>query len=169
MRYHKFKLCFVADSRGFIHPPLTFQVEVWFRVDLPSRKPIPVTVKQDVYVIQALQAATPFINLKNHTLDEVTVKFNDQVIWSGARISQYATSEGNPFLLELPEPEGKLHAVTYIMLQVLGEPCNLHFGCYGVEPGSTIKSIHTLQCSSWCSRLECLFASSLSLSPYGLF
>ena len=34
-----------------------FRVEVWFHVDHPSRKPILMTVKQDVYVFHALKAA----------------------------------------------------------------------------------------------------------------
>jgi len=52
------KIAFFADSHGFIHSPLMFQVEeVWFHVDHPSRKPILMTVKQDVYMVQALKAA----------------------------------------------------------------------------------------------------------------
>ena len=162
--------CVMADSHGFIHPPLTFQAKkliVWLRVDEPSRNAFKVKIEEDDDVFDTLETifANPLLDLKTYSIDKVTVKFNDQVVPPDAQISQYSTSAGNPLLLELPEPEGKLHAVTYIMLQVLGEPCNLHFGCYGVEPGSTIKSIHTLQCSSWCSGLECLFANSLSLSP----
>jgi len=139
----------VADSYGFIHPPLTFQVEVWFRVDQQSTYPIKVKVEETNDVYDALREAKHELELKN--LGKVCVKFNGEIVQRSHSISQYTTSEGNPFLLELPQPEGELHAVIYIMLQVLGEPCNLHFGCYGVEPGSTIKSIHVLQCSSWCS------------------
>jgi len=156
--------CVVAYSHGFIHPPLTFQVEVWFRVDQQSTYPIKVKVKETNDVYDALREAKHELELKN--LGKVCVKFNGEIVQRDARISQYSTSAGNPLLLELPEPKGKLHAVTCLMLQVLGEPCNLHFGCYGVEPGSTTKSIHTLQCSSWCSGLECLFASSLSFMVY---
>ena len=132
--------CAVADSHGFIHPPLTFQVEVWFQVDQPSSSPnysISVMVDQGANVMQALRLAKQDLELKN--LGKVCVKFNGEIVQRSHSISQYTTSEGNPLLLELPEPEGKLHAVTYLMLQVLGEPCNLHSGCYGVEPGSTIK------------------------------
>jgi len=105
----------VADSHGFIHPPLTFQnrkVRVWFRVDDPTTNPICVKVDPDANVYEALLAAKPHLSLKGHTLDEVTVKFNGKVIQSDAEIGQCNTSYGNPFLLELPEPEGKLHAVT---------------------------------------------------------
>ena len=143
-------MCFVADSRGFIHPPLTFEVEVWFRVDQQSTYPIKVKVKETNDVYDALREAKHELELKN--LGKVCVKFNGEIVQRSHSISQYATSEGNPFLLELPEPEGKLHAVMYVIFAGVGEPCNLHFGCYGVEPGSTIKSIHTLQCSSWYSR-----------------
>jgi len=134
--------CVVAYSRGFIHPPLTFQkgkVKVWLRVDNSTTNPIMVKVEPDTVVYEALLAAKPELSLKNHPLDQVTVNFSEQAIPPDAQISQYSTSADNPLLLELPEPEGKLHAVTYLMLQVLGEPCNLHSGCYGVEPGSTIK------------------------------
>ena len=104
----------MADSHGFIHPPLTFQkgkVRVWFRVDDPTTNPICVKVDPDADVFEALLAAKPHLSLKDHTLDEVTVNFNEQVVRSGAQISQYNTSDDNPLLLKLPEPEGRLHAV----------------------------------------------------------
>ena len=106
--------CVVADSHGFIHPPLSFQkgkVRVWFRVDDPTTNPICVKVDPDADVFEALLAAKPHLSLKDHTLDEVTVNFNEQVVRSGAQISQYNTSDDNPLLLKLPEPEGRLHAV----------------------------------------------------------
>ena len=137
--------CVVAYSRGFIHPPLTFQkgkVKVWLRVDNSTTNPIMVKVEPDTVVYEALLAAKPKLSLKNHPLDQVTVNFSEQVIPPDAQISQYSTSAGNPLLLELLEPEGKLHAVMYIALQVLGEPCNLHSGCCGVEPGSTMFKWH---------------------------
>jgi len=158
--------CVVADSCGFIHPPLTFQV--WFRVDQQSTYPIKVKVKETNDVYDALREAKHELELKN--LGKVCVKFNGKIVQRSHSISQYATSEGNPFLLELPEPEGKLHAVMYVILQVLGNHViYILVAMVLSHAGSTIKSIHTLQCSSWCSGLECLFASSLSLSPYDLF
>jgi len=105
----------VADSHGFIHPPLTFQnrkVRVWFRVDDPTTNPICMKVDPDANVYETLKAAKPDLSLENHPLDKVTVKFNEQVVRPGAQISQYTTSDDNPLLLKLPEPEGKLHAVT---------------------------------------------------------
>jgi len=144
---------------GFIHPPLTFHV--WCKIEsYPS--PFRVQVCQNAQVYDVVEAA---IEKGTHP-GLVIVKFQGDSVMPGALISQYSTSDVSPLLLEVVEPEGKLHAVMYIMLQVLGEPCNLHFGCYGVEPGNTTKSIHTLQCSSWCSGLECLFASSLSFMVY---
>ena len=162
--------CVVADSCGFIHPPLTFQVEVWFRVDQPSSSPnysISVMVDQGANVMQALRLAKQDLELKN--LGKVCVKFNGEIVQRSHSISQYTTSEGNPLLLELPEPEGKLHALMYIMLTGVNHVIYILVAMVLSHAGSTIKSIHTLQCSSWCSGLECWFASSLSLFPYGLF
>jgi len=80
-------------------------------VDNPTTNPIMVKVEPDTVVYEALLAAKPDLSLKDHTLDEVTVKFNEQVVRPGAQISQYNTSDDNPLLLKLPEPEGKLHAM----------------------------------------------------------
>jgi len=117
--------CVVADSHGFIHPHLTFQAKkliVWLRVDEPSRNAFKVKIEEDDDVFDALETifANPLLDLKTYSIDKVTVKFNDQVIPADAPISQYCTSAGNPLLLELPEPEGKLHAVTYLIYRCWG-------------------------------------------------
>ena len=114
---------------------LTFQV--WCKVE-SYPKPFRVRICQNAQVIDIVEAAIQKEKLQT-TSSFVNVKFEGEELMPGAQISQYSTSDGNPLLLELLEPQGKLHAVMYIALQVLGEPCNLHSGCYGVEPGYTIK------------------------------
>ena len=73
----------MGDSRGFIHPPLMFQVGkvmVWFRVNQSGRRPVMVKMCEDQNVFEALEAATTKTNLDLRiALEWVTVMFNGKV------------------------------------------------------------------------------------------
>ena len=131
------KNCIGADSRGFIHPPLTFQVHVWCHFESYA-SPIRVDIHHDAQVFDVVKAAIEAEEVST-TAGRVVVKFSGNKVKPGDAINQYQTSCGTPLLLELSEPEGKLHAVTYLMLPrklcslcsfmvvlVGSGPCNLH-------------------------------------------
>ena len=99
----------VKTSCGWIiHLPLTFQV--WCKIEsYPS--PFRVQVCQNAQVYDVVEAA---IEKGTHP-GRVIVKFQGDSVMPDAQISQYSTSDVNPLLLEVVEPEGKLHAVMYII------------------------------------------------------
>ena len=79
-------------------------------MDEPDRNPVLVEIRHDAVVYVAMKAA--LVELKvDITPDRVTVKFKGEKLRPGTLISQLNTSDDNPLLLELPEPEGKLQAV----------------------------------------------------------
>lgn len=95
-------------------------------MDDPSTNPVCVKVDPDTNVFEALKAAQPDLGLKDYPLNRVTVKFNGMFVRSDVKISQYNTSYDNPLLLE---QGGKLHAVMYVMLQVVWGPCVHYCSC----------------------------------------
>lgn len=107
---------------------------VWFRVNQSGRRPVMIKMSEDQNVFEALKAAKPDLDL-HVALEWVTVMFNGKVVWSDAPISQYENaSYDNLLLLEFPEPEGKLHAVIYLMLLVVCGP-------YGLVPQAWIRTL----------------------------
>ena len=102
-------------SRGFIHPPLTFQmdeVKVWFRVNEKGRNPIHVRVSPDDDVLDALETALVKAKLLDIAPDKVTVKFRDGEVLAETLIKDelergHGNNMANCFLLELPQDDGK--------------------------------------------------------------
>ena len=102
----------MAESRGFIHPPLTFQVQVWLRVNEENRQAIYVKVSPGAYVLDAMKTA-----LREEKLDDIApglviVKFRDEEVDTEALIKDeldrgHGNQKANCFLLELPEDNGK--------------------------------------------------------------
>ena len=80
-------------------------------MDEPDRNSVLVVIQHDAVVYVAMVAALNLEKLDHIAPGRVLVKFNGKKLRPGARISQLNTSDDNPLLLELPEPEGKLQAV----------------------------------------------------------
>ncbi len=90
---------------------------MWVRVDRPRKNPVRVEVTEGSEIYDVIEAAISEEKLDISPAD-VTVKFNGEAVDGDAVVSEFSTSCKNPLLLELAEQEGKLYAVTYVVLQV---------------------------------------------------
>ncbi len=74
---------------------------------------VKVTVDEYSDIDEVKQRALPDMTLEFYSA--VTVRFEGKMVESDAPVSQYKTTAMNPLLIELPKPEGKLHAVTQVI------------------------------------------------------
>ena len=107
----------------------TFQV--WCKVK-SYPKPFRVRICQNAQVIDIVEAAIQKEKLQT-TSSFVNVKFEGEELMPGAQISQYSTSDGNPLLLELLEPQGKLHAVWCRKQIRSGEAIGSRYGSINIK------------------------------------
>ena len=75
-------------------------------------------IHHDAQVFDVVKAAIEAEEVST-TAGRVVVKFNGNKVRPGDAINQYQTSCETLLLLELSEPEGKLHEVMHI------QPCNV--------------------------------------------